>query len=337
VAKKKTTKKKTASANRKQTTSKSTGKKAAASGRKKSTKKKTTRKSTAGTAGSTGGKATGKKTKKKITRKTTKKTVKKKTAKNTSKKKTTAGKKAGGKKKKTTAGGKSITGKQTGKKAGSVKTGSKKKTTRGKQTTRSVKRKPRKSTTPATRADQPPVEAGPNSDEASRKAAVLRKISDTAKREASEKDLSPEEIRAKAAAAIIPEAAPKKLKSPLSKRELKAFAERLLEKRAELVGDLTSMEAGALLGKDSANLSNMPQHMADIGSDNYEQELTLGLMESERRMLIEIDEALARVNAGTFGVCEATGEPISKARLDAKPWAKYSIEAARAMERGPRF
>ncbi len=125
----------------------------------------------------------------------------------------------------------------------------------------------------------------------------------------------------------------KKVKTSLTGRELSYFRKLLLEKRTELVGDLGSMGEEALKNQDSANLSHYADHMADIGSDNFEQELTLGLMESERVLLREIDAALDRIADKTYGVCEVTGKPINKARLEAKPWAKYSIEAAREMER----
>lgn len=129
----------------------------------------------------------------------------------------------------------------------------------------------------------------------------------------------------------------KLIKSPLARKELGEFRKLLRLKRAEILGDMKSMSTEALRG-DSANLSHMPIHMADVGSDNYEQELTLGLVESERALVTEIDEALKRIDDGVFGVCQATGKPIGKARLAAKPWAKYCIEAAREMERtGRRF
>ncbi len=125
----------------------------------------------------------------------------------------------------------------------------------------------------------------------------------------------------------------KRRKTPLSAKELRYFRELLLEKRAELVGDLSAMEDSTLRGQDRSNLSTMPMHMADVGSDNYDQELTLGLMESERKLLNEIDESLQRIEDKTYGVCDVTGEPIEKERLEIKPWAKYSIAAAREMER----
>ena len=78
----------------------------------------------------------------------------------------------------------------------------------------------------------------------------------------------------------------------------------------------------------------MPTHLADLGTDNYEQEFTLGLLESEGILLKEIDEALERIERGTYGTCLGTDKPIGKARLRARPWAKYCIDYARMVEQG---
>ena len=129
----------------------------------------------------------------------------------------------------------------------------------------------------------------------------------------------------------------KLLKSPLTKKETAEFREMLLAKRRTLLGDMTGMEAEALRAnrQDGAgDLSTMPVHMADVGTDNYEQEFTLGLLESERQLLREIDEAINRLAEGTYGICMGTGQDISKARLRAKPWAKFCIEYARKLEQG---
>lgn len=82
----------------------------------------------------------------------------------------------------------------------------------------------------------------------------------------------------------------------------------------------------------SGDLSSMPIHMADIGTDTYDQEFTLGLMDSERELLKEIDDALQHIERGTYGICEGTGRQIQKARLEAQPWARYCIEHARKLE-----
>ena len=88
------------------------------------------------------------------------------------------------------------------------------------------------------------------------------------------------------------------------------------------------------LRSSGGNLSNMPMHMADVGTDVFEQDFTLGMAAQERELIVQIDAALQRIEDRTYGVCQATGKPIPKARLNAKPWAKYTIEAARALERG---
>ena len=123
----------------------------------------------------------------------------------------------------------------------------------------------------------------------------------------------------------------REIKTKLTKKELDEYRALLLVKRRQLFGMLSGMEDEALRSS-GGNLSNMPVHMADMGSDVYDQDFTLGMAETERAILAEIDAALQRIEDKTFGVCQMTGKPISKARLDAKPWAKYTIEAERIAE-----
>jgi DnaK suppressor protein len=128
-----------------------------------------------------------------------------------------------------------------------------------------------------------------------------------------------------------------KKKNGMSAKEVQDFREKLLVKRREIVGDVNEIE-GETLKKSrldaSGDLSSMPIHMADLGTDNYEQEFAIGLMDSERKLLSEIDDALRRIDKGNYGVCEGTGKPIAKARLEAKPWARYCVEYARMVEEG---
>ena len=136
----------------------------------------------------------------------------------------------------------------------------------------------------------------------------------------------------------IPEAVPtdgkpRKNEAGLNMRDLEHFRDLLLAKRRELVGDMSQMEREALRSSGGTNLSTLPIHMADMGTDNYEQEFTLGLVEKDRNLLREINAALAKIQNGTYGICEGTGKPISKPRLEAQPWARYSIEHARQLER----
>jgi len=123
----------------------------------------------------------------------------------------------------------------------------------------------------------------------------------------------------------------------LTTEEIQHFRELLLQKRAELVGDVSSIENEALKKSrlDAAgDLSSMPIHMADLGTDNFEQEFALGLMDSERKILAEISDALKRISGGTYGICEGTGKPIARARLEANPWARYCIKYATMVEQG---
>lgn len=127
-------------------------------------------------------------------------------------------------------------------------------------------------------------------------------------------------------------ARPGKKQAGLSTKALEQYREMLLAKRRELLGDVSSMEDEALRNSGQSNLSNLPIHMADMGTDNYEQEFTLGLVEKDRNLLRDINTALGKINAGTYGICEGTGKVIAKPRLDAQPWARFSIEHARSLE-----
>jgi len=129
----------------------------------------------------------------------------------------------------------------------------------------------------------------------------------------------------------------KRTNQRLSKADVEFFKGLLLKKRKEIFQNVFEIE-GETLKKSrldaSGDLSSMPIHMADIGTDNYEQEFALDLMDSERRILHEIDDALQRIEEGAYGMCEGTGEPIPKARLQAQPWARYCVEYARMVEEG---
>ena len=126
-------------------------------------------------------------------------------------------------------------------------------------------------------------------------------------------------------------------KSELSSADMQHFKEILLEKRREIVGNVTEIQDEALKQSrlDAAgDLSSMPIHMADIDTDNYQQEFALELMDSERKLLRKIDDALDRIEKKSYGICQATEKPIVRARLEAKPWARYCVEYAQKLEDG---
>jgi len=123
----------------------------------------------------------------------------------------------------------------------------------------------------------------------------------------------------------------------LTAADIEHFKGLLLEKRREILRNVNEFEDEALKKSRldaSGDLSSVPIHMADIGTDNYEQEFALGLMDGEIKMLREIDCALERIDQKTYGICEGTGKPIPKVRLEANPWARYSVEHARMLEQG---
>ncbi|MFM8539182.1 MAG: TraR/DksA family transcriptional regulator [Planctomycetaceae bacterium] len=117
-------------------------------------------------------------------------------------------------------------------------------------------------------------------------------------------------------------------------REFKASLEAL---RARLRGDVETM-AEAALRHANGHLSTMPIHMADIGSDAFEQEFTLSLMANEEDTLEQVEQALGRIRARKFGICEDCGGVIARKRLEAIPFASVCIRCAekRELDGGPR-
>ena len=85
--------------------------------------------------------------------------------------------------------------------------------------------------------------------------------------------------------------------------------------------------------EDSGDLSSYGQHMADAGTDTFDRDFALSLVSSEQEALSEIDAAIKRIHAGTYGVCEINGKPIAKERLLAVPFTRYSAEAQKDLER----
>ncbi len=113
-------------------------------------------------------------------------------------------------------------------------------------------------------------------------------------------------------------------KAHLTAADIEHFKQMLLIIRREIAGNVSEIEGEALKASDG-DISNMPIHMADAGTDSYEQEFALGLMDNERKLLRKIEDALERIEQETYATCEATGAPISKAKLEAKPWARYCL------------
>jgi RNA polymerase-binding transcription factor DksA len=126
--------------------------------------------------------------------------------------------------------------------------------------------------------------------------------------------------------------AKKKQTSKLSKKQLGHYQQLLFEKMYEILGDVSALEETLFQG--SGELSKMPVHLADVGTDSYEQEFNLGLVAEERKTLLDIQHAMDRIVDGSFGICEGLGTPIETNRLEAIPWTRYSLEYAKMIESG---
>lgn len=120
----------------------------------------------------------------------------------------------------------------------------------------------------------------------------------------------------------------------MKKAEAKVYKDRLLALRARLRGDVSQMADAALKKNqmDGGELSSMPIHMADIGSDNYEQEFTLSLMQNEEGTLGLIEDALVRIENGRYGICEECDVKIPKTRLNAIPYTPICVKCAARLE-----
>ena len=124
----------------------------------------------------------------------------------------------------------------------------------------------------------------------------------------------------------------------MKKPELQSYKDQLLILRARVRGDVNQMADSALKkSRSEANgdLSSMPIHMADIGSDNFEQEFTLSLMESDGGTLAQIETSLERIEEGSYGQCEECGMKIPKSRLNAIPYATLCVRCAEQQEQQP--
>lgn len=110
---------------------------------------------------------------------------------------------------------------------------------------------------------------------------------------------------------------------------MQVYRDRLLQLRARLQGDVKALADVAL---HESNGNAMPIHMAELGSENYEQEFTLSLMESDEGAIASIDEALARIEAGTYAKCVGCDGAIPKTRLNAIPHASMCVRCAEQQE-----
>jgi DnaK suppressor protein len=112
------------------------------------------------------------------------------------------------------------------------------------------------------------------------------------------------------------------------KSEWQPFYNNLLELRDQLLRQMSG------LAKESAQeLPGYSLHMADSGTDNFDRDFALSLLSSDQDAVFEIEEALKRIERKTYGVCELTGKTIPRARLEAIPWTRFTVEAQAQLEK----
>jgi RNA polymerase-binding transcription factor DksA len=123
----------------------------------------------------------------------------------------------------------------------------------------------------------------------------------------------------------------------MTKTVLEQYRQQLLALGRRLRGDVEGIASEALRqtgGETRGNLSNTPLHTADLGTDMFEQELALDLLENKDAILEQTVAALDRIDQGTFGRCQECGREIPGDRLQALPYTPYCVDCARKLQEG---
>lgn len=125
----------------------------------------------------------------------------------------------------------------------------------------------------------------------------------------------------------------------LTKKQLEHFKEKLLEERKRVLEEMDELQATNLkqsISEASGENSRYSYHLGDVASLSYGREFSMGLAERQQKYLEQVDEALQRIEEGTYGICKVTGEMIAVERLEEVPVAKYSVKGKEIMERRKR-
>jgi len=118
-------------------------------------------------------------------------------------------------------------------------------------------------------------------------------------------------------------------KKKMLKADLAAFKKLILKKKEDIIDHIReiSEETVKKSQKDaSGDISSYTYHMADVATDNYDREFSMGRVSEDREFLFELDDALKRIEDGSFGICEDCGALVSKTRLKAVPSARLCIK-----------
>jgi DnaK suppressor protein len=110
--------------------------------------------------------------------------------------------------------------------------------------------------------------------------------------------------------------------------------EKLLQLRDAMVDSMAGVAQDTLRSRaEGSEASAFGMHQADAGSDAYDRDFALSLLSQEQDALYEIDQALKRIELGTYGVCEMSGKPIPRARLEAIPFARFTVQCQSQLEK----
>lgn len=190
--------------------------------------------------------------------------------------------------------------------------------------------------------------AAPKKKVAAKKTTAKKAVKKTAAKKKTAKKKSAPVKKIVTAIKKRPVIAPQKVAKPvLSKRTTKtgkikklpaAFLrkqkQKLLDLHDSMVDQMNGISRDALAGTGDSDSSAFGMHQADAGSDAYDREFALNLLSQEQDAIHEIEDALRRIDEGTYGVCEGSGEPIPQARLEAMPFARCTVAYQEQLDRG---
>lgn len=126
------------------------------------------------------------------------------------------------------------------------------------------------------------------------------------------------------------------MKKKFNKKELDYFRKLILKNKEKILDEIKRISEDTLKKsqKDAAgDISGYTYHMADVASDTYDREFSLGLASNERQSLYELDDAIKKIEEGTFGICEECKSVITKTRLKAVPFARLCVKCQEKKEK----
>ncbi len=126
------------------------------------------------------------------------------------------------------------------------------------------------------------------------------------------------------------------MKKKLNKKELGEFKKLIVKRKEETLDNIKHISNDTLkksLKEASGDISGYAYHMADMATDTYDREFSLGIASNERELLYILEDALKKIEEGTFGICEECDAIISKTRLKAIPYARFCVKCQAKMEK----